>query len=149
MLKKSKINVKSTGSVAVSLQPLATITHAYFQLYMLSKWPCTENPSRNANLLPLRLTLRDVSRLLVDRFGPYFELRARNDPLRTFNLIYGNPGGQNRFRPLVFWWRLFFHPFPLIPSPFPTSSLFSCLLSLVSCLLSLVSCLLSLVSCLL
>ena len=35
LFKKSKINFKSTGSVPVSLQPLATITHAYFQLYML------------------------------------------------------------------------------------------------------------------
>ena len=36
MLEKSKIDLQSTGCVPVSLQPLATITHAYFQLYMLS-----------------------------------------------------------------------------------------------------------------
>jgi hypothetical protein len=36
IFKKSKIDFKSTGSVPVSFQPLATITHAYFQLYMLS-----------------------------------------------------------------------------------------------------------------
>ena len=36
IFKKSKIDFKSTGSVTVSLQPLATITHAYFPLYMLS-----------------------------------------------------------------------------------------------------------------
>ena len=36
IFKKSKIDFKLTGSVTVSLQPLATITHAYFQFYMLS-----------------------------------------------------------------------------------------------------------------
>ena len=36
ILKKSKIDFKSTGSVTVSLQPLATLTDDYFQLYMLS-----------------------------------------------------------------------------------------------------------------
>jgi hypothetical protein len=36
ILEKSKIDFQSTGCVLVSLQPLATITHAYFQLYMLS-----------------------------------------------------------------------------------------------------------------
>ncbi len=36
ILKKSKVDFKSTGCVTVSLHPLATITHAYFQLYMLS-----------------------------------------------------------------------------------------------------------------
>ena len=36
IFEKLKIDFKSTGCVPVSLQPLATITHAYFQLYMLS-----------------------------------------------------------------------------------------------------------------
>ncbi len=36
IFKKSKIDFKSTGSVSVSLHPLATITHAYFQFYVLS-----------------------------------------------------------------------------------------------------------------
>ncbi len=35
-LKNQKIDFKSTGSVPVSLQPSGAITHAYFQLYMLS-----------------------------------------------------------------------------------------------------------------
>ncbi len=78
---------------------------------MLSKWPCTENPSRNANLLQLRLTLRGVSRRLVGRLGPYFELRARNDPLRTFNLIFGNPGGS----------KIVFAPYQFVFIPFPTT----------------------------
>ena len=45
IFKKSKINFKSTGSVAVSLQPLATLTDDYFQLYMLSTFPFIEIPS--------------------------------------------------------------------------------------------------------
>jgi hypothetical protein len=36
IFEKSKIVFQSTGCVPVSLQPLAIITHAYFQLYMLS-----------------------------------------------------------------------------------------------------------------
>ena len=36
IFKKSKIDVQSNGCVTVSLHPLASITHAYFQLYMLS-----------------------------------------------------------------------------------------------------------------
>jgi hypothetical protein len=35
IFEKSKIDFKLTGCVPVSLQPLATITHAYFQSYML------------------------------------------------------------------------------------------------------------------
>ena len=35
----SKIDLKSTRCVTVSLQPLATKTHAYLQLYMLSTNP--------------------------------------------------------------------------------------------------------------
>ena len=45
ILKKSKIDFQSTGSVPVSLQPLATVTDDYFQLYMLSTFPCIEIPS--------------------------------------------------------------------------------------------------------
>ena len=65
--------------------PSRALIPAPSYLTMPTKWLCTENPSRNANLLQLRLTLRGVSRLLVGRFGPYFELRARNDPLKTFS----------------------------------------------------------------
>ncbi len=36
IFKKSKIDFISTGSVPVSLQPMATFPHAYFRLYMLS-----------------------------------------------------------------------------------------------------------------
>ncbi len=44
-LKKLKIDFQSTGSVPVSLQPLATLTDDYLQLYMLSTFPCIEIPS--------------------------------------------------------------------------------------------------------
>ncbi len=44
-IKKSKIDFQSTGSVPVSLQPLATVKDDYFQLYMLSTFPCIEIPS--------------------------------------------------------------------------------------------------------
>ncbi len=45
IFKKSKINFQSTGSVSVSLHLLATLTDDYFQLYMLSTFPCIEIPS--------------------------------------------------------------------------------------------------------
>ena len=45
IFEKSKIDFKSTGSVPVSLQPLATLTDDYLQLYMLSTFPCIEIPS--------------------------------------------------------------------------------------------------------
>ena len=41
---------------------------------------------RNAHLPQLHQALRRVSRLLVGRFGPYFELQTRYDPLKTFRL---------------------------------------------------------------
>ena len=43
ILKKSKIDFQSTGCVTISLHPLATITHAYFQLYMLSTTRMSEH----------------------------------------------------------------------------------------------------------
>ena len=44
IFKKSKIDFKSTGSVPVSLQPLATITHAYFMSFCAYKVPMYRNP---------------------------------------------------------------------------------------------------------
>ena len=45
IFEKLKIDFQSTGSVPVSLQPLATLTDDYLQLYMLSTFPCIEIPS--------------------------------------------------------------------------------------------------------
>ena len=69
IFEKSKIDFKSTGSVSVSLQPLATITHAYFQLYMLSNTRNQYFTSKKGYLLQRIGTKIAISRLLEVGLG--------------------------------------------------------------------------------
>ena len=69
IFEKSKIDFKSTGCVPVSLQPLATITHAYFQLYMLSNTRNQYFTSKKGYLLQRIGTKIAISRLLEVGLG--------------------------------------------------------------------------------
>ncbi len=92
-IKKVKIDFQSTGSISVSLQPLTTVTDDYFQVYMLSTFPCIEIPSSiEKSIIQTAVPLK----VLGIRANPWNPVMRQLFSLMCQNLSSEGPKSKNK-----------------------------------------------------